>query len=76
MFYYVLHLLSNSDLSKNGSILTHNFHTDKEKCTQAQFLHWLKQCLTVHSGPLSLLHGIKFNLSLVELVCDYKWARG
>lgn len=54
-------------------MLTNDFHTDKKKCTQeAPCLPWP----TVHRRPLSLLHGIKLNLSLVELVCDYKWARG
>lgn len=47
---------------------TCDFHTDKreekKKCTQVPFLCWLAQCLPLQSSPLSLLHGIKFNLSL------------
>ena len=55
-------------------MLTNDFHTDKKKIAhkEALSLPWP----TVLSGPLSLLHSIKFNLSLVELVCDYKWAGG
>ena len=60
-------------------MLTYDFHTDQKvltRCFSTRRTHNASQCTVAHWVCYMALSLICLWGSLVELVCDYKWARG